>query len=152
MLRAIKNFFGREQKSAPNLTFDELASIVGAGPTAAGVSVTPETALRSTTVLACCKVIAESVAQLPVHLYRRDGDARERVTDHPLSAVLGDAANEWTTASDFRGEMQLDLLKRGEAFAFINRVARGGRRAHPPAEQRRVGRAGSRDRPHRLTA
>jgi HK97 family phage portal protein len=116
------------RKSAPaetksqDLTFDQLASLFAGGPTAAGVTVSPDSALKSPTTFACVKVIADSVAQLPLHLYRRDGDTKARATDHPLHRVLHDAANPWTSATEFRGAMQISLLQHGHAFAWKNWV------------------------------
>lgn len=98
-------------------------ALFGAGPTAAGKSVTPQTAMRCAAVYASVKVLAESVAQLPLHLYRRDGDAKERATDHALYALLHDAPNEWTSAAEFKQDMQTALCLHGNAFAFINRLS-----------------------------
>ena len=49
--------------------------------------------------------------QLPLVLYRRDGESRERATDHPLYSLLHDAPNEEQTAAEWREVMQhhLDL-------------------------------------------
>lgn len=98
----------------------------GAASSASGVAVTPETAMRCPTVYASVKVIAESVAQLPLHLYRRtDNGGKERATDHPLAELLHGQPNEWTSAFEFRQFMQTALCLHGNAFAFINRS--GGR-------------------------
>lgn len=68
----------------------------------AGVSVTEDTALTTTAVYACIKVIAESIASLPLHLIREKGEIRSRARDHPLYGVLHDLANEETTSLNFR--------------------------------------------------
>ncbi|MFD0846912.1 phage portal protein [Sphingosinicella xenopeptidilytica] len=95
----------------------------GASPTAAGATVTPETAMRCPTVYGSVKVIAESVAQLPLHLYRRTADGgKERAADHPLAEILNGQANEWTSAAEFRSFMQTSLLLYGNAFAYIGRT------------------------------
>ena len=66
--------------------------------------------------------MAESVAQLPLHLYRRDSDGgRDRADDHPLYPILLSAANDWTSAFEWRRSMMVALLLHGHAFAFINR-------------------------------
>ena len=44
---------------------------MSSGSSAAGVRVTPETSLKSTAVLACARVLAETVTGLPLHLYKR---------------------------------------------------------------------------------
>src|SRR5919202_1259290 len=59
---------------------------------------------------ATVRVLAETVAQLPVHLFRRLADGgRERADGHPVETVLADAANPWTPASEFRLLMQTHL-------------------------------------------
>src|SRR3954447_5285221 len=75
----------------------------GYGPTASGISVTPATALRCTIVFACVKVIAETVCELPLKLYRKRPDGgRDLADEHPLFALLTDAPNAWTPASEFK--------------------------------------------------
>lgn len=123
MFERLKSFIGLEKKSNLANPSPELLALFGAAPTASGAVVTPETAMRCTTVFGCVKVIAESVAQLPLHLYRRTADGgKERATDHPLYALLHDQANEWTSAFEFRLFMQAELCLYGNAFAFINRA------------------------------
>ncbi len=127
MFDRIKRFLSLETKSTLASPSPELLALLGGGaPTAAGVAVTPETALRVPTVYASVKVLAESIAQLPLVLYRRTPDGgKERATDHPLFEILHDQANDWTSAAEFRLFMQMQVLLHGNAFAFINRS--GGR-------------------------
>ncbi|PTR14964.1 HK97 family phage portal protein [Cereibacter azotoformans] len=126
MFRQLFNFSGSGKKSGLGNPSPELIAPFGGSPSAAGVTVTPETALRCPTVYASVKVLAESVAQLPLHLYRRTADGgKERASDHPLAEILHDQANDWTSAAEFRQFMQTQVLLHGNAFAFINRA--GGR-------------------------
>jgi HK97 family phage portal protein len=95
----------------------------GYGPTLSGVNVTGETAMRCAAVFGCVKVLAESISQLPVHVYRTMPDGSpERFTDHPAEVLLTEAANPWTSASEFRLILQTHLALFGNAFAFVNRV------------------------------
>lgn len=92
--------------------------------TAAGIG--PDTALKCLPVRACVACISDSLAALPLHLYRRLPDgSKERATEHQLYALLHDAPNDWTSAFEFRRSMQADLLLHGKSFAFINRVNGG---------------------------
>lgn len=109
-----------DQKSLANPESWE-AEIFGALPTAVGVSVTPSNAMRCAAVRRAVQAIAEPIGQLPLHVYRRDGDARHRDRDHAVSRVLIDP-NEWTGSSDFREQLQRDCLLHGNGYAFINRV------------------------------
>lgn len=123
MLRKLFSFSGTEKKSGFGEPSPELIALFGGSPSAAGVAVTPETAMRCPAVYASVKVLAESVAQLPLHLYRRTADGgKERAADHPLAELLHDQANDWTSATEFRLTMQTALCLHGNAFAFINRT------------------------------
>lgn len=122
MLTRTKQLLGLEKKSTLANPQPWLVQLFGAAPLASGVDVTPDTAMRNSTVFGSVKVISESVAQLPLHLHRRLSDgAKERAADHPLYPLLNDQANEWTSAFEFRSFMQTALLLHGNAFAFIGR-------------------------------
>lgn len=123
MLQSIKKLIGIEAKASLANPTPELIALFGASPSASGIAVTPETAMRCPTVYASVKVIAESVAQLPLHLHRRLPDGgKERAADHPLAELLNGQANDWTSAFEFRLFMQSALCLHGNAFAFINRT------------------------------
>ncbi len=109
-----------EQKS---LTDPEswLLEIFGATPSAAGITVTPSSAMKCTPVKRAVQAIAEPIGALPLHVYRRDGEGRERDTEHAVAKVLRDP-NPWTSASDFREQLQRDVLLNGNAYAQIVRV------------------------------
>lgn len=105
----------RKSLAAPD---DWLLDLFGASPTAAGISVSPTTAMRSTAVRRAVQAIAEPVGALPLHVYRRDGEARERDNEHPVAKVLRDP-NPWTSSSDFREQLQRDALLHGDGLAAI---------------------------------
>ena len=63
--------------------FDAMDWLIGSR-SAAGVEVTPNGALASTTVMACVTLIARSLASVPLVLYRRTADGgREPAEEHP---------------------------------------------------------------------
>ncbi|MBI0435419.1 phage portal protein [Roseomonas sp. KE0001] len=125
LLGSIKALFSApESRAASGTLRDPWTAILlgGAGPTAAGISVSAETAMRCTAVYGAVKVLAETVSQLPLHLYRRAADGgRERADDHPLESLLSDVANPWTPASEFRLVLQTQLSLHGNAYAWIGR-------------------------------
>jgi HK97 family phage portal protein len=101
-------------------------SLFGAGPGLSGVAVTEQTALQIAAVWAAVKVIADGVAALPLHLYRRlPTGGKERYTGHPLYPVLHDLANPTCTAMVFRQTLQQDALIHGNGYAEILRNAKG---------------------------
>lgn len=124
MFATLRRLF--ETKSSLASPSPELLALFGATPTAAGAAVTPETALRCPAVYGAVKVLSESVAQLPLHLYKRTAEgSKERAADHPLYELLHDAPNEWSSSYEFRVAMQTALCLHGNAYAFINRDASG---------------------------
>lgn len=88
-----------------------------------GVRVNHSTALRAVTAMACARVIAEGLAQVPVKVYRSiPGGGREVARDHPLNEVLTHRPNEWQTSFDYREMAGLHLVLAGGTYAYINRV------------------------------
>jgi HK97 family phage portal protein len=88
--------------------------------TATGLRVSPESAMRVAAVYACVRVVAETVASLPLIIYKATPDGgKVRATDHPLFDRLHDAPNPWQTSFEFIEMMQAHLELRGNAFAKI---------------------------------
>jgi phage portal protein BeeE len=70
-----------------------LIDAFGGMPSKSGQRVNHETAMRVATVFACVRILAESIAQLPLILYRVDGDTKTRALDHPLYWLLHNQPN-----------------------------------------------------------
>lgn len=85
----------------------------------AGVAVNEETAMRISAVYACVRVIAETVASLPLPLYKRLPRGKEKAIYHPLYTVLHDLPNSDMTSFSFRETMMTHLLLWGNAYAQI---------------------------------
>ena len=96
-----------------------LIDAFGASPVTAGVSVSPNSALTFTAVYAAVRVLAESVASLPLKVYRSVPSGKEVFTDHPAYAVLHDAPNELMTSFQFREVLQSHLCTWGNAYSEI---------------------------------
>lgn len=94
---------------------------------AGGGNVTPKMALQVSTVLACCRVIGEGVAQVPLKLIRESADGRTRVPakGNPLYSVLGSRPNGWMTSFEYREMLIWHVVLTGNHFSFINRSSRG---------------------------
>jgi len=89
------------------------------GETAAGVNVTEESALTMSAVFACVRVLAEGVAMLPLITYRRNGDAKERATEHPIYRLLKEAPNPEMTSFEFRETLVGHAATWGNGYAEI---------------------------------
>jgi HK97 family phage portal protein len=102
------------------------------------MQVNPDTALALTTYQACLTLIAESVAQLPCELYRRQGDQRERATDHPVYQLVHHQPNACQTAFEYLEQQQIANGLRGNSYAFIERDRAGRPTALLPLDTDKV--------------
>ncbi|MCL1126717.1 phage portal protein [Shewanella surugensis] len=93
----------------------------GGTPTTTGIKVTPDTALTCSAVLSCIRVITEDLAKMPIVLYKRAGDSRERAVNHPIYKLLKRRPNHYQTPFEFKELMQSHVLLRGNAYAVIIR-------------------------------
>lgn len=106
--------------AAPSATLLELFN---AAPSVSGIAVTPTKAMTCPPVRAAVQAIAETIGQLPIHVYARAGDgSRERAPEHVAHALLHDAANDWTPATKLREEVTRDALIDKGGFAEIIRI------------------------------
>ncbi|HEY7767356.1 phage portal protein [Longimicrobium sp.] len=109
------------------MTLAEGGKWFGGGPTRAGISVGPDTAMRCGAFYACVRILAEDVGALPIGVHQRLPDGgRRKATEHPLHRVLRRQANAWQTAMEYREMMQAHVEMRGNAYSYITRGV-GGR-------------------------
>ena len=74
--------------------------------------------------MACVRLLSQTIATLPIGLYRRLGDgSRKAMPDHPLYEILHNQPNADMTAVDFWQVMVAMMLLRGNGFAEIDRIA-----------------------------
>ena len=91
------------------------------GPSASGKTVNEFTAMQTTAVYACVRILAETLAALPLQLYRYTPGGKERVYDHPLYHLLHDEPNPEMTSFIFRETLMSHLLIWGNAYSQIIR-------------------------------
>ncbi len=95
------------------------------GSSASGKSVTPRSAMQMSAVYACVRVIAETVASLPLHVYHYTSSSKEKSLDHPLYSILHDEPNSEMTSFVWRETTLAHLLLWGNAYNQIIRSGRG---------------------------
>jgi len=96
------------------------------GGTTSGKTVNERTAMQTTAVYACVRILAEAIAGLPLHVYRyRLDGGKERVALHPLYYLLHNEPNPEMTSFVFRETLMSHLLLWGNAYAQIVRNGRG---------------------------
>lgn len=96
------------------------------GRTISGKPVNERTAMQTTAVYACVRILAEAVASLPLHVYEyQDDGGKKQVHDHPLYYLLHDEPNQEMTSFVFRETLMSHLLIWGNAYAQIIRDGAG---------------------------
>ena len=100
------------------MTYSELFDLMAVStPTYAGPSVTEDNAMRSSAVYACIRIISESIAALPLVLYKQSGRDKSKATLHPLYPILHNLANPDMTALEWRELMISHCLLCGNGYS-----------------------------------
>lgn len=95
------------------------------GRSDSGEVVNERSAMQIATVYACVRLLAETVAGLPLHLFRDIGNnAKEKASGHPLYKLLYRQPNPEMTSFSFRETLMTHLLLWGNAYAQIIRDGR----------------------------
>jgi len=115
----LKRLFGREEKSYTSL--DLWREVYGSRMSSSGKTVNWQTSLEVTTVLACVRVIANGISQVPFRVYQEDGAGRSVASAHPLNVILSRRPNDWQTSFEFRETMAFHAALTGNFYAFVNR-------------------------------
>lgn len=96
------------------------------GKSTSGKNVNEKTAMTLAAVYACVRVIAESMASLPLNLFRYNGEGgSEKDRSLPLYRVLHDEPNTEMTSFTFRETLITHQLLWGNAYAQVIRNMRG---------------------------
>ena len=96
------------------------------GRSAAGQAVNERSAMQMSAVYACVRILAESIASLPLHFYQyNDAGGKEKAINHPLYWLLHDEPNPEMSSFSFRETLMTQLLLWGNAYAQIIRNGRG---------------------------
>lgn len=124
MLTALRSFFTRspalETRSSIKQPEEWLLRAFDSR-TNAGVGVSAESAETISTVFACVRILSESIAGLPLKLYRKTPDGREEAIDHPLYSLLKDAPTPSLTSFEWREMLEGHRSLRGNAYCRILR-------------------------------
>ena len=95
------------------------------GSTTSGKTVNERTALQTTAVYACVRILAETLASLPLHVYRHTENGKEKAKDSQVYRLLHDEPNPEMTSFVFRETLMSHLLLWGNAYSQIIRDGRG---------------------------
>lgn len=119
MWSPIRSWFGGRQGSGEQIT----------GPGGYGYSaascVTEETALQVSAVWACVRLISQTVASLPIVVYRRTPSGRELAPDHWFALLMAGKPNQYQTRYEFWEHQVANLALHGNLYA--KKTERAGR-------------------------
>lgn len=135
----IAQMFQARSLENPNTPLDSasLASLEGLA-SASGVTVSAQGAMRATAVYGCVRVIAETIASLPVGVFQRQGGNKLDASNRAEYRLLHDAPNPAMTAFIWRELLQTQALLQGNAYAEIEWKNNGQPHALWPIDASRV--------------
>lgn len=94
------------------------------GMSGSGKSVSPSSAIQVSAVYACVRVIAETIASLPFHVYEATDEGSRKAVEHPLYRLIHDEPNLEMTSFVWRETMLTHLLLYGNSYCQIIRTGR----------------------------
>ena len=115
----------KEARAAPKNSFLNNSHSFFFGSTTSGKTVNERTAMQTTAVYACVRILAETIASLPLHTYRYTDSGKEKALEHPLYYLLHNEPNPEMTSFVFRETLMSHLLLWGNAYAQIIRDGAG---------------------------
>lgn len=123
LLRKAATWLSGSFRTTDSAAWERVRAQFGLG-SYAGETVTDASALQVATAWACIRLLAETIATLPVGMYERtDAGGRKAATDHPLHVLIHDQPSADHTAVEFWEGAVTWLCLRGNAYAEILRGA-----------------------------
>jgi len=122
-MNILKRFFKSRDKPKVENSFTE--SLFLGGASISGKSVNERSAMQVTAVYACVRVISETIASLPLQVFKHTETGKEKAIKHALYRLLHDEPNPDMTSFVFRETLMSHLLLFGNAYAQILRNGKG---------------------------
>lgn len=111
VINKIKNFFTAESTQGDSGAIDSIVAGLSSGQT-----ITEQTALTLSTVWACTSLVSETIGTLPLHIYKKTANGRERADDYQLSYILRNKPNTKSTSSVLWQSTVASMLLRGNGI------------------------------------
>ena len=109
------NASGGDRSPWGDFFFDPVSARTGSG-----MRVSPDSALRLAAVYACVRILAETMASLPLVIYQRRPDGgKDKVTDHWLYRLMAKRPNRFQNPFEWREMLQGHMALRGNAYNQI---------------------------------
>jgi HK97 family phage portal protein len=116
------SLFAPRANGEAKLTSADLARLIQRGTmSGSGVHITWDKALQVTTLLACARVLAEGVSQVPWKVHQGVAGSVE-VRDHPVYDLIYRQPNPWQSSFEWREQVMFHTVLSGNAFVHKLRV------------------------------
>lgn len=89
------------------------------------ISITEDTAMKIGALNQGISIIADTIASMPIYLYKEENGFQQYVPNDPRSKALSGMANEVLTSFNLKRNLIKDLILYGNAYAKINREKDG---------------------------
>ena len=114
--RSIRWLVKRSGLANPERWLSEMLG--GRALTESGANVTERTAMQCAAVLSCTRIVSETIASLPLKVYKRlPNGGKEPAFDHPLYDVLGLNPNPDNTSFEWRESLAVEACIWGNHYA-----------------------------------
>lgn len=138
-----RNKSGAEERSLenPSVSLSDPRAfdlIFGGGLSATGIEVTQDKALSVPAIWSAVNFLSGTIASLPLELFRRDGESRDKDTTPKLYRLLHDAPNDEWTSYRWRKYSMTQTLLGGRSYTLIVRNRGGGVNSLIPIDPSRV--------------
>lgn len=111
ILNNIKNLFIAKSTTSDDGALDSIFSGITSGQ-----NITEQTALTLSTVWACTSLVSETIGTLPLHIYKKTSNGRERADNYQLSYILRNKPNSKSTSSVLWQSTVASMLLRGNGI------------------------------------
>lgn len=98
---------------------EALDALEAGAPSASGIRVNSKSALTYSPWWRGINLISQSLSKLPLFVYKRNGEGKDRFPQHPAYSLLRYQPNEYQTALIFQQQLQGHALSKGNGYAYI---------------------------------
>lgn len=118
---SFKNIFRSEKRAWEDQTWiqDWLNANEYGITSFAGIRINENNSIKYSAVLACVRIISETIASLPLFVYKRLKEGKEKAPDHALYNILHSQPNPEMSSFIYREMMAIHLLLWGNSYSQI---------------------------------
>ena len=119
----LQGLFKSRDKPENKLSNNSYSFLIG--QSSSGKRVNERTAMTMSAVYSCVRILSETLASLPLHVYEITDVGSQKATNHTLYNLLHNEPNAEMTSFIFRETLMTHLLLWGNAYAQIIRNGKG---------------------------